>query len=66
MDEQEYRNRFFQIIGGCRTRSDGVVEMRDAVGRIRGRYDCRTGDTRDPCGRFLGRGNQLTRLLEDD
>jgi hypothetical protein len=44
--------------------SDGVIEARDAQGRLLAHYNPKTNETRDPRGELIGRGNRLGRILQ--
>ena len=52
-------------IGRMVTRpSDGVIEARDAQGRLLAHYNPKTNETRDPRGELIGPGNRLPRILQ--
>ena len=61
--DRELRDANFSLLGRTRRRPDGRTELLDANGRLRGTYDDRSDETRDPTGRLVGRGDLLTRLL---
>lgn len=62
-DEREIRDNNFSLLGRTRRHTDGRVELREPDGSLLGSYDERRNETRDPGGRFIGRGDQLSRLL---
>lgn len=62
LESEELRDRQGRLLGRIRE-VGGKLEIRDAAGRLKGRYDPRTDQTRDASGRLVGRGNLLTRLL---
>jgi len=62
MDEV-LRDNHGRLIGRIKGISNGKFEIRDHTGRLKGRYDAKTNETRDDKGRLVGRGNLLTMLL---
>jgi len=59
------RNGKAEIIGYRETGSGNRETLRDKAGRILGRFETDTGNTRDASGKIIGRGsNQLFRLLK--
>lgn len=63
MRDRQLRDRDLRLFGIIRERSDGLLEGRELSGTLRGTYNPRTNETRDPGGRILGRGDFLTRLI---
>jgi hypothetical protein len=63
MTEQLLKDRQNRLIGKINTGSFGVLELRDASNRLRGKYDPRTNRTTDAQNRVVGQGNLLTTLL---
>ena len=63
MADQELRNRQGKLLGKIKTVGTGKLEARDSVGHLKGTYDPRTNETRDPVGRLLGKGNLLAALI---
>ena len=63
MTEQLLKDRQNRLIGKIKTGSFGVLELRDASNRLRGKYDPRTNRTTDAQNRVVGQGNLLTTLL---
>lgn len=61
--EQILKDDRGRVIGKIKEISVGKFEIRDYTGRIRGRYDAKTNETRDDRGRLYGKGNLLTKLL---
>ena len=53
------------IIGYIESGTGNREILRDKTGRILGRFETDTGNTRDASGKIIGRGsNQLLRLLK--
>jgi hypothetical protein len=63
MQTEDLRDRNNRVIGRIITRSDGVMEIRDPVNRLKGTYHPKTNETRDPVNRLVGKGNLLATLL---
>lgn len=63
MADQQLRDKLNRLIGTIKTRSDGKLEIRDNLGRLKGTYDPKRNETRDNLGRLVGKGNLLTSLL---
>lgn len=63
MAEEVLRNKNGQIIGRIKEEG-GYFVIRDASGKILGRYNPRDNTTRDSSGRIIGRGNLLVALLK--
>jgi hypothetical protein len=52
-----------RLIGTIQSRSDGRLEGRDAMNRLKGTYDPGTNETRDEMNRLVGKGNLLSSLI---
>ena len=52
-----------RLVGRIRTTSGGVLEIRDASNRLKGKYDPKTNITRDARNLEVGKGNWLSALL---
>ena len=63
MANQELRDKNYRLLGTIKQLSSGKFEGRDADGRLRGTYDPRTNETRDPNFRLVGKGNLLSALI---
>jgi hypothetical protein len=63
MKEQVLKDSSGRIMGKIRETTGGVLEIRDAAGRLKGKFDPRTNETRDSSGRLVGKGNLLATLL---
>lgn len=50
-------------VGKITSDMNGVLEGRDANGRLKGRYDPKTDTTRDSNGRTIGKGNLLAAVI---
>lgn len=50
---------------GDRQASNGKIEIRDAKGKSKGKYDPKTDTTRDHQGKSVGKGNLLALLISD-
>ena len=63
MTEQDLRDKNGYLVGRIRTQYDGVLEVRDKYGLLKGRYDPAKNETRDSNGNLFARGNMLAALL---
>ena len=63
MADQELRDRNNRILGRIKLRSDGKFEGRDASNRLKGVFNPKTNETRDPNNRLVGKGNLLAVLI---
>ena len=63
MPDQELRDRSNRLLGTIRKLGNGTLEGRDASNRLKGTYDPRTDETRDPSNRLAGKGNTLSVLI---
>lgn len=63
MADQELRDRGGKLLGRIKQVGNGRFEGRDAGGRLKGTYDPKTNETRDPGGRLVGKGNMLSTLI---
>ena len=45
--------------------SDGVIEARDASGRLLAHFNPRTNETRNHRGDLIGKGNRLSAVLRE-
>jgi hypothetical protein len=59
---RELRDRNGRLLGKI-TETGGRLEIRDAAGRLKGKYDPRTDKTYDANGRLAGTGNLLAALV---
>ncbi len=59
----ELRDNRGRLIGRIKETA-GKQEIRNAQGKLLGRYDPKSNITRDAAGRRVGKGNLLTTLLE--
>ena len=59
---QEVRDRSNRLLG-WRQENGNRIEGRDAGGMLRGWYDPRQNETRDACGRLVGKGDILAALI---
>ena len=62
MAKQDIRDAKGALIGWIET-SSGKQTLRDRRGAMAGTYDPRLDETRDQKGAYVGKGNQLMRLL---
>ncbi len=65
MGDQELRDRSGKLLGRIHEKGDGKQEGRDPSGRLKGTYDPKSNETRDPSGSLVGRGNMLSSLILD-
>lgn len=63
MADQELRDRSNRLLGRIKQRSDGKLEGRDASNRLKGIYNPKNNETRDPNNRLVGKGNLLSALI---
>ena len=63
MSSQDLRTASGQLIGRVVNLSSGKQEIRSPSGQLKGTYDPRTNETRDPSGRLVGKGNLMSSLL---
>ena len=62
MADQELRDKSGKLLGKIKV-VGGKLEIRDSTGRLKGKYDPKTNETRDDAGRLVGKGNLLAALL---
>jgi hypothetical protein len=62
MADQELRDKSGKLLGKIKD-VGGKLEIRDSTGRLKGKYDPKTNETRDDAGRLVGKGNLLAALL---
>ena len=62
MADQELRDKSGKLLGKIKE-VGGKLEIRDSTGRLKGKYDPKTNETRDDAGRLVGKGNLLAALL---
>lgn len=60
---EEIRDAHHRLAGTVRTQGDCSAEARDRTGRLLGRYDPRSRQTRDAQGRLVSTGNTLPALI---
>ena len=65
MADQELRDKSNRLIGKIKQLSNGKLEGRDASNRLKGTYDPKTNETRDPSNQLVGKGNMLSMLIAD-
>jgi hypothetical protein len=63
MTVEELKDGDGRVIGRIQQNASGRWELRDAGGRLKGRYDPTTDETRDAAGILVGGGNLLPTLL---
>lgn len=63
MASQELRDKSGKLLGKITTLSNGVQEIRNASGSLKGKYDPKTNETRNASGSMVGKGNLLSTLL---
>ena len=59
---QELRDKSGKLLGKIEERQ-GKLEIRDARGILKGKYDPKRNETRDERGSLIGKGNMLSSLL---
>lgn len=64
MANQDLRDKSGKLLGKIKQNSAGHLEIRTPSGRLLGRYDPKTNQTRTSSGRLVGKGNLLTTLLD--
>src|SRR3990172_1245904 len=62
MADQELRDPKGKLLGRIK-KVGGKLVIRDTRGRLKGRYDPKTNETRDANGKLIGNGNLLATLL---
>ncbi len=65
MADQEVMDSAGRYIGKIQELTGGVLEGRDASGRLKGRYYPKSNETHDASGRVVGKGNMLSKLITD-
>ena len=63
MADQELRDPQNRLLARIKTLSNGKSEIRDPQNRLKGIYDPKSNQTRDPQNKVVGKGNLLTTLL---
>ena len=63
MNKRELRDASGRLLGIVRETISGKFEARDTSGRLRGTYNSKTNETRDPSGRLIGKGDLLSSLI---
>ena len=63
MADQEIRDKNRRLLGKIKSISGGRFEIRNATGKLLGKYDPKQNETRNASGGLVGKGNQLTTLL---
>lgn len=63
MADQELRDSSNRLLGKIKKLSNGKFELRDSSNFLKGTYDPKSNETRDPGNKLVGRGNLLTTLL---
>ena len=61
--QEVIRDGHGKLLGGIRPGASGRLEARDRYGKLLGRYDPKTNETRDAYGRLLTKGNTLSALV---
>lgn len=59
---QELRDKNGKLLGKI-SEVGNNLEIRNALGQLKGKYDPKVNETRDALGRLVGKGNQLSALL---
>jgi hypothetical protein len=62
MSNQELRDPHGKLLGRIQ-QNGGKFEIRDATGKLKGRFDPSANETRDAFGKLVGKGNLLATLL---
>lgn len=62
MTEQDLRDPTGKLIGKIKKAGERF-ELRGVTGKLMGRYDPKTNETRSDTGKLIGKGNLLTMLL---
>lgn len=65
MADQELIDNAGRYLGKIQELSGGVLEGRDASGRLKGRYYPKRNETHDASGKLVGKGNMLSKLITD-
>jgi hypothetical protein len=65
MADQELMDSAGRYLGKIQELSGGVLEGRDASGRLKGRYYPKSNETHDASGKLVGKGNTLSKLIID-
>jgi hypothetical protein len=63
MADQVLKDKMGRTLGKISSGSNGVLTIKDPMGRTKGTYDPRSDKTKDPMGRTVGSGNLLATLL---
>ena len=64
MTQQTIKDKNGIILGTIAVKFDGIHELRNHSGTIKGTYNPKTNETRDTSGRILAKGNILAGLLQ--
>ena len=63
MADQELRDKSGKLLGKIKV-VGGKLEIRDSTGRLKGKYDPKTDQTRNDNNTLIGKGNLLSMLLK--
>ena len=63
MTSQTIRDKRGAILGTITVKFDGIHELRNHSGTIKGTYNPKTNETRDSSGRIVAKGSMLAGLL---
>jgi hypothetical protein len=63
MAAQEIRDRSNKLLARITTLSNGKQELRNPSNVLKGTYDPKTNETRDPSNRLVAKGNVLATLM---
>ena len=63
MADQELRDKNNKLLARIKTLSNGKLEIRDHNNKLKGTYDPKSNETRDPNNKLVAKGNMLTTLL---